>query len=134
FLLFNKLYSNVAVCFHAGRWQLLREFQGFVVPEHAVMGKGKGFPISLPGKWVIILIAFFAALCRHTGVTHHNVYTARNMQMHLVSRERPLVNPHASGEVVGNAGGVRATYLAFPGERVQDFVLLSCSEFLVVVN
>ena len=48
--------------------------------------------------------------------------------------KRQLIYLHPSAKVVGNAGGVRATYLAFPGERVQDFVLLSCSEFLVVVN
>ena len=132
-MLFNELYGNVAVCLYAGLRKILCQLQVFVVPEHAVVGKGEGFSIGLPGKRVIILIAFLAALCGHTGVTHHDVYIARNMQMHFVGRQRPLIDPHSSGEVVSDAGRVGTPDFTFPGKRIQNPVLLfSCKPFIKV--
>ena len=98
------------------------------------MSKGKGFSIDFPDKWMVVLVMLRVALGRHTGMPHHDVYTARYMQPKFMGGQRALVYLHPAAEVVGDAGRVGAAHFAFPGERVQDSIFLPCSKFLVVVN
>ena len=60
---------------------------------------------------MIILVKLRVALCRHTGMSHHDIYTVRNMNLHLPSGNRTLVNPQAVVEVVGNARRICAAHL-----------------------
>ena len=72
---------------------------------------------------MIVLVKLRVALCRHTGMSHHDIYTVQNMNLHLPSGNRTLVNPQTVVEIVGDARRVRAAHLTLSGERVQDFVL-----------
>ena len=89
------------------------------------MREGKGFAANAAGKWMVVLVELFVALCRHTGVPHNDVYTARHAQAQLAGWQRALEDAQPSAEVIGDAGRIRAAHLAFAGERVQDAVLFA---------
>ena len=90
--------------------------------------------INMTKEWVVILVKLRVALSRHASVTHHDIYTVRNMDFHLPSGEGTLINPQTVIEVVGDTCRVCAARLAFSGERVQDFVLCVGAQALFEIN
>ena len=62
---------------------------------------------------MIVLVKLRIALCSHTSVSHYHIHAMRNMNFHFPSGKGALVNPQAVVEVIGDAGRVRATDLAF---------------------
>ena len=77
------------------------------------MGEGKSIAIDMTRERMIILVKLRITLCGHTRMSHDHVYTVRNMNLHLSSRQRTFVDPQTVIEVVGNAGRIRAAHLAF---------------------
>lgn len=75
------------------------------------MCEGEAVSVNFAEKRVVILVKLRVTLSRHTGVSHHDVYTVRNVDFHLSSGKRALVNPHTTIEVVGDTGRIRATNL-----------------------
>ena len=83
---------------------------------------------------MIVLVKLRVALCRHTGMSHHDIYTVRNMNLHLPSGNRTLVDAQTVVKVVRNAGRIRSAYLTLSCERVQDFVLRVGAQALLKVD
>ena len=83
---------------------------------------------------MIVLVKLRVALCRHTGMSHHDIYTVRNMNFHFPSGKGTLINPQTVVEIVGDARRVRAAHLTLSGERVQDFVLRVGAQALLKVD
>ena len=72
---------------------------------------------------MVVLVKLRIALRCHTGMTHHDVHTVRNVDFHFPSGKGTLVNPQTVAKVVRNTRCIRAAHLTFSGERVQNFVL-----------
>ena len=75
------------------------------------MRERKAAAVNFTEKRMIVLIKLRVALSRHASVTHHDIYTVRNMDFHLTSGKGTLINPQTVVKVVGNAGRVRAANL-----------------------
>ena len=82
------------------------------------MRESKAVSVNFTKKRMIVLVKLRVALCGHTGMTHDHVYTVRNMNLHLSSRQRTFVDPQTVIEVVGNAGRIRAAHLTFASQRI----------------
>ena len=87
------------------------------------MRESKAAAVNMTKEGMIILVKLRIALRGHTGVSHDNIHAMRNMNLHLPSGNRTLVNPQTVVEIVGDARRVRAAHLTLSGERVQDFGL-----------
>ena len=83
---------------------------------------------------MIILVKLRIALRGHASVPHHDIYAVRNMNLHLTSGNRALINPQAVIKVVGNAGCIRAAHLTLTRQRVHDFVLCVSAQALRKVD
>ena len=68
------------------------------------MGEGKSTVVSMTKERMIILVKLCITLCGHTGVSHDNVHAVRNMDFHLPSGNRTLVDAQTIVEVIGNTG------------------------------
>ena len=75
------------------------------------MSESKAVSVNVTKERMVILIKLRVALSRHASVTHHDIYTVRNMDFHLTSGKGTLINPQTVVKVVGNAGRVRAANL-----------------------
>ena len=75
------------------------------------MCEGEAVSVNFAEKRVVILVKLRVTLSRHTGMTHDDVHSVGNMNLHLSSGKRALVNPHTTIEVVGDTGRIRATNL-----------------------
>jgi len=62
---------------------------------------------------MIILVELRVALCGHTGMTHHDVYAVRNVNLHLPSGKGTLVDAQTVIEVIGDTGCIRTAHLTF---------------------
>ena len=113
FLLFKKLHRNIAVRLDARHREIFFHAKLLVVPKHAVMCEGEAVSVNMTKERMIVLVKLRIALCSHTGVAHDDVHSVGNMNLHLPSGKRTLVNPQTVIEVVRNAGCVRAAHLAF---------------------
>lgn len=87
------------------------------------MRERKATAVNLTKERMVILVKLRITLSRHASVTHHDIYTVRNVNLHLSSRQRTFVDAQAVVKVIRNAGCVRATHLALSCEGIQDFVL-----------
>ena len=83
---------------------------------------------------MVILVKLRITLCGHTRMSHDHVYTVRNMNLHLSSRQRTFVDPQTVIEVVGNSGRIRAAHLAFTSQGIQDFILCVSAEAFFEIN
>ena len=83
---------------------------------------------------MIILVKLRVALRGHASVPHHDIYAVRNVNFHLPSGKRTLINSQTVVEIVGDARRIRAAHLTLSGERVQDFVLRVGAEALLKVH
>lgn len=108
--------------------------QVFVIPEHAVMHESKAVAVNVTKERVIILVKLRIALCCHAGMPHDHVYTVRNVNLHLSSGNRALVNPQTVVEVVRNTSRVCAAHLTLSCESVQNFVLRMRTKTLLKVD
>ena len=86
------------------------------------MGEGKSTAVNMTKERMIILVKLRIALCGHTGMSHDGIHAVRNVNLHLTSGNRALINPQAVIKVVGNAGCIRAAHLTLTSQRIQDFV------------
>ena len=59
----------------------------------------------------------------YAGVPHDDMDAVRDVDFHLPSGNRTLVDTQAVVEIVRDTGRVRAAYLTFSCEGIQDFVL-----------
>ena len=75
------------------------------------MRESKAVVINMPEERVIILVELRVALCGHTGVAHDHIHTVRNVDFHLSSGKRTLIDAQTVVEVVGDARRVRAAHL-----------------------
>ena len=98
------------------------------------MRESKTAAVNLTKKRMVILVKLRVALSRHASVTHYDVYAVRNVDFHLPSGNRTLVNPQTVVEIVGDARRVRAAHLTLSGERVQDFVLRVGAQALLKID
>ena len=98
------------------------------------MRESKTAAVNMTKEWMVILVKLRITLCSHTSVTHHDIYTVRNMDFHLTSGKGTLINPQTVVKVVGNAGRIRAANLTLSCESVQDFVLRMGAESLLKIN
>ena len=134
FLLFKKLHRNVAVRLNTRHWQILFHTEFFVIPENAVVSEGKATAVNMTKERVVILVELCIALCGHTGMTHHDVYAVRNVNLHFPSGKGALINPQTVVKVIGDACRVCAAHLTFSCESVQDFVLRMGAQALLKIN
>ena len=86
------------------------------------MRKGKSIAIDMTKERMIILVKLRVTLCGHTGMTHDSIHAVWNMNFHLPSGNRAFVDSQTVGEIVGNAGCIRAAHLTLTSQRIQDFV------------
>ena len=98
------------------------------------MCEGEAVSVNVTKERVVILVKLRITLCSHTSVTHHDIYTVRNMDFHLTSGKGTLINPQTVVKVVRNAGRIRAANLTLSCESVQDFVLRMGAEALLKIN
>ena len=77
------------------------------------MSESKAAAVNFAEKRMIILVELRIALSRHASVTHHDIYTVRNMYFHLPSGKGTLVNSQTVVKVICNAGRICAAHLAF---------------------
>ena len=75
------------------------------------MREREAVSVNMTKKRMIILVELRITLCRHASVTHHDIYTVRNMNFHLASGKGTLVNPQTVVEVIGDACRVGAAHL-----------------------
>ena len=83
---------------------------------------------------MIVLVKLRVTLCRHTGMTHDDVHSVGNMNLHLSSGKGTLIDAQTVIEIVGDARCVRAAHLTLSGERVQDFVLRVGAQALLKID
>ena len=86
------------------------------------MGEGKSTAVNMTKERMIILVKLRSPLCCHTGMPHNRIHAVRNMNLHLPSGNRTLVNSQAVVEVIRNAGCVRATHLTLSCKSIQNFI------------
>ena len=98
------------------------------------MRERKAVSVNVTKERMVILVKLRVALCSHTSVPHDNVHVMRNVNFHLPSGKRTLINPQPVVKIVGNTGRVRTTDLAFARQRVQDFVLGVSAQALLKVD
>ena len=113
FLLFKKLHRNVAVRFNTRERQIFFHAQFLVIPENAIVCEGKTAAVNMTKERMIVLIELSIALGRHSRVTHDYVDVMWQVNFHLSSGQRALINTHAAIEVVRNTSRVCAAHLAF---------------------
>ncbi|MCQ5048650.1 hypothetical protein, partial [Agathobaculum butyriciproducens] len=65
------------------------------------MSESKAAAVNFAEKRMIILVELRIALSRHASVTHHDIYTVRNMDFHLPSGKGALINAQTAVEAVG---------------------------------
>ena len=75
------------------------------------MRESKAAAVNFAEKRMIILVKLRIALCGHTGVSHHDIYTVRNMDFHLPGGKWTLVDPKTVVKVIGDACRVGAANL-----------------------
>ncbi len=107
----KKLNGNVAVGLDARHWQILFHTEFFVIPQYAVVGESKAVAINVTKERVIILVKLRVALRGHASVPHHDIYAVRNVNLHLSSGNRTLVDVQTVVEIVGDARRIRAAHL-----------------------
>lgn len=134
FLLFEQLHRNEAVGLHAGLWQVFLCTQRFVIPQDAVVRKGEWLPADCASERVVVLIELLIALSSHTGVSHDDVNPLRHAQPQFTGGQRSFENTQPPRKVVGNAGRIRAAYLAFADEHIEQTASLSGGQRLFVIN
>ena len=98
------------------------------------MREREAVSINMPKERVIVLVKLRVALCSHASVAHDGIHAVRNVNLHLPSGNRALVNSQAVIKVVCNTCCVRSAHLTFSGEHVQDFVFCVSAETLFEVN
>ena len=67
------------------------------------MRERKVAAVNMTKKRMIILVKLRVALFSHTGVPHDNMDAVRNMNLHLPSGNRTLVDTQAVIKVIGDA-------------------------------
>ena len=77
------------------------------------MREGKAVSVNFTKKRMIVLVKLRIALCCHTGMSHDHVHAVRNVDLHLPSGNRALVNSQTVVKVVGDACRVGAAHLTF---------------------
>ena len=112
FLLFKKLHRNIAVRFNTCHREIFFHTEFFVIPENAIVRESKTAAVNLTKKRMVILVKLRVALSRHASVTHYDVYAVRNVDFHLPSGNRTLVDTQAVVEIVRDTGRIRAAHLA----------------------
>ena len=98
------------------------------------MSEGKAVSVNVTKERMVILIKLCIALCGHTSMTHDDVHTVRNVNLHFPSGKGALINAQTVIKVVGNAGRVCAAHLAFSCQSIQNFVLRMGAEALLKIN
>ena len=120
FLLFEQLYSDIAVGLNPGIRKILGLSELFIIPEHTIVRqcKGSGRP-----RMIIEVVCRFA-LCGKSGVSHDNMNPVGYTEFELMRSERAFVNFDVALKVVGDAGRIGAAHFAFLGEYLQNLVFL----------
>ena len=98
------------------------------------MRESKTAAVNLTKKRMVILVKLRVALSRHASVTHYDVYAVRNVDFHLPSGNRTLVDTQAVVEIVRDTGRIRAAHLTFASQRIQNFVLRVGAQALLKVD
>ena len=80
------------------------------------MGKGKGDIFTISAKWMVIVIVFFISLGGHSGVSHNNIDVIRDFQVKFMGRQRLFMDFHMPISVIGNAGGIGASFFTCNGK------------------
>ena len=92
------------------------------------MRKRKAVSINVTKERVIVLVKLCITLSRHTGMTHDDVHSVGNMNLHLSSAKGTLIEAQTVIEIVGDARCVRAAHLTLSCEGIQNFVLCVSAE------
>ena len=98
------------------------------------MRKCKSAAVNMTKERMVILVKLCITLCGHTGMPHDGIRAVRNVNLHLTSGNRTLVNSQAVVEVIRNAGCVRATQLTFASQRIQNFVFRMGTQALLKID
>ena len=83
---------------------------------------------------VVVLVKLRIPLRGHTGMTHYDVHTVWNVNLHFSSGKGTLINSQTVIEVVRDAGRIRAANLTLSCESVQDFVLRVSAQTLLKID
>ena len=83
------------------------------------MSEGKAVSVNVTKKRMVILVKLRVTLSRHAGVTHDDMDAVRDVDFHLPSGNRTLVDTQAVVEIVGNTGRVRTAHLISASQRIQ---------------
>ena len=134
FLLFKELNGNIAVRFHACQRKIFLHTEFFVIPENSVVSESKAVSVNVTKKRVVILVKLRVTLSRHAGVPHDDMDAVRDVDFHLPSGNRTLVDTQAVVEIVRNTGRIRAAHLTFASQRIQYFVLCVSAQALFEIN
>ena len=86
-------------------------------------------------KRVVVVVVLLIPLSGHTGVAHDTAGVLRQTEAHQMCRPWPLIDCQMTGEVVGDAGGIRASLLGSDGQCGDESLLLGGSQAaFVIVN
>ena len=83
---------------------------------------------------MIILVKLRIALCGHAGVPHDDMDAVRDVDFHLPSGNRTLVDTQAVVEIVRDTGRIRAAHLTFASQRIQNFVFRMGTQALLKID
>ena len=98
------------------------------------MRERKVAAVNMTKERVVILVKLRIALCGHAGVPHDDMDAVRNVDFHLSSGNRTLVDTQAVVEIVRDTGRIRAAHLTFASQRIQNFVLRVGAQALLKVD
>ena len=71
------------------------------------MRKRKAVSINVTKERVIVLVKLCITLSRHTGMTHDDVHSVGNMNLHFSSGKGTLIDAQTVIDIVGDAGCIR---------------------------
>ena len=134
FLLFKELNGNIAVRFHACQRKIFLHTEFFVIPENSVVSESKAVSVNVTKKRVVILVKLRVTLSRHAGVPHDDMDAVRDVDFHLPSGNRTLVDAHTTIEVVRDAGCIGAAHLALSCKSIENSILHMGAQALLKVD
>jgi hypothetical protein len=79
------------------------------------MGQREVHLLAMTTEGMVVSVDFFTALGGHSGVSHHGIYTIRNVMMEAVGRQWLFVDFHVTISIVGNPGSISTSF--FTGDR-----------------
>ena len=98
------------------------------------MSESKAVSVNVTKKRVVILVKLRVTLSRHAGVHHDDMDAVRDVDFHLPSGNRTLVDTQAVVEIVRDTGRIRAAHLTFASQRIQNLVLRVGAQILFKVD